>query len=150
MLLGGLWHGASWNFVIWGGIHGLCLMLERLTSGSRGVENEKPFHWLKAFYIFVLVSVIWVFFRSPSLEITEAVLSKLFFISRGGIEWLYTPAILFVPIIVLGGWVMRRKNLSVPILTLDKPYAIPLLAAEYFWVYLFFPTNINPFIYFQF
>jgi alginate O-acetyltransferase complex protein AlgI len=151
MLLGGLWHGASWNFVIWGGLHGAYLGIERLILGKRPPTTwQKPFTWLKALFIFLLVSVTWTFFRSPSLEITRIILSKLFFLSTDGIGWLYTPALFFVPIVIAGGWLMRCLKLNIPVLTFNKPYAIPVLFAEYFWVFLFFPANINPFIYFQF
>lgn len=148
MLLGGLWHGASWNFVIWGGLHGIYLAIERLFGVK--VDDERPFNWIKAFLLFILVSITWVFFRSTSLETTGIVLSKLFFLSKGGLLWAPNSALIFVFIIIVGGWWMRRKKFEIPVLTLDKPYAIPLLAVEYFWIYLFFPANINPFIYFQF
>lgn len=62
MLIGGLWHGASWNFVIWGGIHGTALALERY-HGKTG-----PFHRLSRFlqttFTFFIVVVAWVFFRA--------------------------------------------------------------------------------------
>ncbi|GER80390.1 D-alanyl-lipoteichoic acid acyltransferase DltB [Candidatus Denitrolinea symbiosum] len=150
MLLGGLWHGASWNFVVWGGLHGIYLATERLLGWSHAKSEARPFNWIKALFIFVLVSVTWVFFRSSSWQTTEIVLSKLFFISTSGVHWQHAPALAFVPIIIIGGWIMRARNFEIPKLTLEQPYAIPLLMAEYFWVYLFFPANINPFIYFQF
>jgi alginate O-acetyltransferase complex protein AlgI len=149
MLLGGLWHGASWNFVFWGGLHGVYLIIERL-FGKKYSQSDGRFSWPKSLFIFIVVSVTWVFFRSPSLQVTEIILSKLSFISRSGIEWLYAPALAFVPAVILGGWFMRSKKLEIPKLSPEQPFAIPLLAAEYFWVYLFFPLNINPFIYFQF
>jgi hypothetical protein len=100
--------------------------------------------------VFLLISLTWVFFRSPSLQTTSEIFSKLFFISRSGIVWFQTSALLFIPVIILGGWLMARFKFSIPALTIDKPYAIPLLLAEYFWIYLFFPVSIDPFIYFQF
>lgn len=152
MILGGLWHGASWDFVIWGGLHGFYLTIERMLYKNKVPAKDwsTPIGWIRAAVVFLLVNIGWVFFRSPSLEIASSVLSKLFFISNSGIQWLYTPALIFVPLIVLGGLFMAWRQYTIPILTIDKPYAIPLLAAEFFWVYLFFPTNVNPFIYFQF
>ncbi len=152
MLLGGLWHGASWNFVIWGGLHGLYLALERLLRGRRPPSTpwQRPLAWVKALSVFVLVTVTWVFFRSPSFMTSRIILKKLLFLSPGGIHWLYAPALVFVPLIVIGGLIMRRLEYRIPPLTIEKPYAIPLLITEYLWVYLFFPTQVNPFIYFQF
>lgn len=65
MLLGGLWHGAAWNFVLWGGLHGLLLAAERL----RG--KASPYQWLpkagRRAVTFVLVLITWVFFRADDL-----------------------------------------------------------------------------------
>jgi alginate O-acetyltransferase complex protein AlgI len=65
MLLGGLWHGAAWNFVAWGGLHGLLLAVER----ARGKET-----WYRQLprparigATFIIVSIAWVLFRSPDL-----------------------------------------------------------------------------------
>lgn len=70
MLLGGLWHGASWNFVIWGGIHGAYLMINhgvRLLSAKRG----KPFisnAVINVALTFICVTLAWVFFRAETLD----------------------------------------------------------------------------------
>ena len=65
MLLGGLWHGASWNFVIWGGIHGGMLTLERKQGKTSFYELlPKP---LRVMATFLLVLVAWVFFRVSEL-----------------------------------------------------------------------------------
>src|SRR5208337_5693658 len=77
MLLGGLWHGANWTFVIWGGIHGSWLALERtfrFLLGTHGniAPNAKPHSqlrvWLNRFLIFHLVCFAWIFFRAPSFH----------------------------------------------------------------------------------
>ena len=70
MLLGGLWHGASWNFVIWGGIHGAYLMINhsvRVLSAKRG----KPFisnSGVNIAITFALVTLAWAFFRAETLD----------------------------------------------------------------------------------
>jgi alginate O-acetyltransferase complex protein AlgI len=66
MLLGGLWHGASWNFVIWGGIHGTMLCLER-ALGSRHLATRLP-RLVAVPVTFVVVLFTWVFFRAPTLS----------------------------------------------------------------------------------
>ncbi|MBI2438536.1 MAG: MBOAT family protein [Lentisphaerae bacterium] len=65
MLLGGLWHGASWNFVIWGGIHGAALGLERLL-GKKAIYQGLP-RPLRVALTFLIVLVAWVFFRASDL-----------------------------------------------------------------------------------
>jgi len=75
MLLGGLWHGAAWNFMIWGGIHGLLLMLERFRGGERA--GEKLPDALRVPRTFLLVLVSWVFFRSDTLSEAIAYLGSM-------------------------------------------------------------------------
>ena len=65
MLLGGLWHGAAWKYMIWGGIHGSWLVLERL-FGKRSFYNAMP-SVVRIAITFLIVSLAWVFFRSDTL-----------------------------------------------------------------------------------
>ncbi len=74
MLLGGLWHGASWNCVIWGGLHGLLLSMNHVWRGRRGPAGgtdrpgDGPFStWAGRLLTFLAVCVAWVFFRSRDL-----------------------------------------------------------------------------------
>ncbi|MEK6706464.1 MAG: MBOAT family O-acyltransferase [Bdellovibrionota bacterium] len=68
MLLGGLWHGASWRFVIWGGIHGAFLAIHKLLKGEGMIEERVyVFSW-KALATFQLVCFSWIFFRATSME----------------------------------------------------------------------------------
>ena len=70
MLIGGLWHGAGWNFVVWGGLHGLYLSMHRLyvsivPSKLRLMRSIRLFSW---FLTFLAVVFAWVFFRATSFE----------------------------------------------------------------------------------
>ncbi len=65
MLLCGLWHGATWGFVIWGGLHGAWLVLERLVM-RRSWYRKTPRPVLQV-ATFLVVTVAWVFFRTPTL-----------------------------------------------------------------------------------
>ena len=64
MLLGGLWHGAAWTFVVWGGIHGAMLIAERM-RGNRPAILPRP---VRVAITFIIVTIAWVFFRSPDLH----------------------------------------------------------------------------------
>jgi len=68
MLLGGLWHGANWTFVVWGGIHGAGLAVERLLTGESEIRDSSAFmaRWLRRCLVFAIVCVAWIFFREPS------------------------------------------------------------------------------------
>ncbi len=74
MLLGGLWHGASWTFVVWGGIHGVGLVVEHANAARRKAMGlaEKPLEgaakWIARLITFQIVCVAWVFFRASSFN----------------------------------------------------------------------------------
>jgi len=76
MLLGGLWHGASWNYVVWGGIHGGMLAFER-SQGKDSLYRHLP----KIFRVgitFMTVMVAWVFFRAGDLSAATSYLATMF------------------------------------------------------------------------
>ena len=74
MLLGGLWHGAGWTFVIWGGLHGACLTLNHLWRGARMPRLPKPLAWMATF---LAVVAGWVFFRSATCGRAFSILSGM-------------------------------------------------------------------------
>lgn len=80
MLLGGLWHGANWTFVLWGAYHGFILALERMT-GCAEASRARGFRRAGTF---VLVMVGWVFFRSANLEEAGRLLSGMFGVNGWG------------------------------------------------------------------
>ncbi len=73
--LTGLWHGASWNFVIWGLFHGLFLVLERIGLGNLLLKTWKPFQHL---YTLFIVLISWVFFRADTLPSALGYLKAMF------------------------------------------------------------------------
>jgi alginate O-acetyltransferase complex protein AlgI len=75
MLLGGLWHGAAWKFVAWGGFHGGLLALERM-RGKRSLYAVLP-RPLRVAATFVLVGISWVFFRARDLASAQAYLGSM-------------------------------------------------------------------------
>ena len=78
MVLGGLWHGASWNFVIWGGLHGVGLAVVRLWQTWKG--SAKATGWLRYFYIFLtfqFVTVTWVYFRAADFATASAIFGRI-------------------------------------------------------------------------
>jgi len=75
MLLGGLWHGAAWNFVAWGGLHGGLLALERL-RGKAAVYGRLPSP-LRVALTFLIVLFGWVLFRAPDLEAASRYLANM-------------------------------------------------------------------------
>ena len=76
MLLGGLWHGASWNFLIWGGIHGGYLAFER-AQGKESIYHKLP-ALLQIVITFFIVLIAWVFFRADTLADAAQYLKCMF------------------------------------------------------------------------
>lgn len=68
MLLGGLWHGSSWNFIIWGGIHGVVLSIEKYLKSNRTSNISNKLSFLGYPLTFSIVLFSWIFFRSQDLN----------------------------------------------------------------------------------
>src|SRR3954453_7996102 len=106
MLLGGLWHGAAWNFVIWGGLHGLYLCINHLWHRRRGDGGQasmpaKALCWAVTFFAVVIA---WVFFRAKTAAGAWQMLGSLFGFAAGSSAYA-SPGILRVmdlPILVGG------------------------------------------------
>ncbi len=74
-LVSGLWHGASWTFIFWGGLHGLALALTKIRDHYTEKRLPKPLGWLLTFSF---VNLAWIFFRAPDLSAAFQFLSRLF------------------------------------------------------------------------
>ena len=74
MLIGGLWHGAAWTFVAWGGMHGLMLVINNIFRdilkkfGFDGIRNFALYKCASVILTFVCVAMAWVFFRAESFQ----------------------------------------------------------------------------------
>jgi alginate O-acetyltransferase complex protein AlgI len=89
MLLGGLWHGASWTFVIWGGLHGLCLATHRALGGHADRGRPPTPRWRdvpRVIATFGVVSLLWVFFRAATLTQAIDYLQGLFSFAPGPVD----------------------------------------------------------------
>ncbi|MDR9809560.1 MBOAT family O-acyltransferase [Rhizobium hidalgonense] len=84
-LLGGLWHGASWMFVIWGALHGAGLVIHRVWNRS-GLPLPRPVAWLVTF---VFVVITWVFFRATNMESAMKILTGMANFQDGSMQALY-------------------------------------------------------------
>ena len=146
MLIGGLWHGANWTFILWGAWHGFCLCFYRLTSH---VWDRQPIP-IQKFLLLLMVIIGWVLFRSPNLATATAIYSKMFFPVVGLMP---EHAFKFVTFLVIAGlWSMVGKN---PIEMHDRDrgwnYSI-YTGAFVFGVALAYVSSWqnSPFLYFQF
>jgi alginate O-acetyltransferase complex protein AlgI len=87
MLLGGLWHGASWNFVIWGGLHGLALAGTRMWQRARGERTaSRAWSVIALVLTFHYVCFAWIFFRAPTFAHAMVAVGRLFRLTGGTVN----------------------------------------------------------------
>ena len=85
MLIGGLWHGANWTFVAWGGLHGVFLLVNHAWRSLRGARETTRFgQWAARIFTFLLVVLAWVFFRAESFDAAR----RMFDGMRGRNGWI--------------------------------------------------------------
>jgi alginate O-acetyltransferase complex protein AlgI len=179
MLLGGLWHGPSWNFVFWGGLHGMALATHRIYRGKFKEKDSMP-DWFAWLITLVFVTLAWVPFRAASYADTWTCYAKMF-------GWTAEPAVVFLPfwlpvclvLAIIGHWIglscqsgqhagpkvrwldIGLRNLGLKlvhhplagnVVSLAKPTFIGgyTMAFIVLIIFIFGATNTNPFIYFQF
>ncbi|MCP4663890.1 MAG: MBOAT family protein, partial [bacterium] len=153
MLLGGLWHGAAWNFAIWGGIHGLLLMLERFRGGERA--GEKLPDALRVTRTFLLVLVSWVFFRSETVSEAIAYLGSMVGLSPTRPAAALLSGILYQPYYLLTFAVAALVVWTAPqswdwTRRLSRRKALACLALLWLALVAMEIQGYNPFIYFIF
>jgi D-alanyl-lipoteichoic acid acyltransferase DltB (MBOAT superfamily) len=157
MLLGGLWHGASWNFIIWGALNGLYLCIEKITNSSKFNSNNFLLKCVRSLYVFILISFSWIFFRSATFEQAAGIINKICFHFNVTAFYFWDlnifPSIIFELLMLCSFeyFVLRKK-------TFDQLFELPKghwQLAGYtcmfiFLIILFGNSNGSQFIYFQF
>jgi alginate O-acetyltransferase complex protein AlgI len=173
MTLGGLWHGASWNFVVWGGLHGLALAAHRFRRGRGGFEVPRPIAVLGTF---LFVAVAWIPFRAQTFGQSRAFVAGLFS-AQSGLSWIAPDFGWLVALVACGHFVgalasnpagAGRQRLEAFLANIDARIVVHSASGSYVrlgtgtvlgayavatWVlfaFLFAVTDTSPFIYFQF
>jgi alginate O-acetyltransferase complex protein AlgI len=77
MLLGGLWHGANWTFVAWGGVHGAALAVERMFRETGLFSRARTGRWIGRVIVFQFVCLTWIFFRAPTFSSAATMLAGM-------------------------------------------------------------------------
>ena len=162
MFLGGLWHGASWNFVIWGLLHGLYLAIHKMLLNKFPVLKDLRFFKTKTgkitsiFITQYFIFLAWIPFTIADTNLMFVNMQKYVFL-----DFLTENSIPFIisqkyPIAIMGFFVLlhlisyRAKNLPMRISKLKSPYWILFLFVALFFILFFYGGNPEPFIYFKF
>ncbi|QDK43237.1 MBOAT family protein [Bacteriovorax stolpii] len=155
MLLGGVWHGASYNFVIWGLLHGVYITVSHIFNDF--FESDKKlgsrFEIVQVLLTFALVTFAWIYFRADNLGTAHAIIKKLFAPSS-----LQTPNLSFVVFCFLGAsviyYVIARLNFFT---FMDKTFSgkmgngfVVAVIVTIVCLVMIFDKQYSPFIYFQF
>ena len=166
MLLGGLWHGANWTFVAWGGLHGFYLWVEkwirdkwsRARKTEDGINTEQgkqglALMFIYALFTFFLVNVTWVFFRATTFTQAWTMLGSMFGGAGDAGPLLTTLAIIkvttVVTIMVICHWLMRHSSV------MQLAYTLPKFVVAIGWAFMLVALALSQessssFIYFQF
>jgi alginate O-acetyltransferase complex protein AlgI len=157
MVLGGLWHGASWNFVVWGAMHGVALaatrMWQRRAGASAGKTSEpsRGFEILKGILTFHYVCLAWIFFRAEGFPRAAAMIKQ---IVRGPIH--LTNLSRGVLVVILLGFVTHllpkrlHDRMRETFIALPAPAQGGLLFVVALVLREVATTQVVPFVYFQF
>ena len=171
MLLGGLWHGGAWTFVIWGGWHGLALIVHR--EWQRRMEGRTPsrplpeknvsvdataglprkrgiWDWFAWGLTVYWVCLAWIFFRAIDLPHAAPALRSFLFLRSGGTEDLGAWMLSIVMVLGLVHWLNFRGTFSTWWRRLPDPVFAAGYGCAFAVVLLFIPPHYAPFIYFQF
>jgi len=158
MLLGGLWHGAAIRFVIWGGLHGIGLVINRIWNYFFGDRLKKSFigRALAVFITFQFVSFCWIFFRAPDMDNVKIMLHQIVENFSPGSYLTVIPAYSSVFLLMLVGYVIHflpekikesYRGLFIRIPLIAQLVVIMLIAIL---LYQMRTTEVMPFIYFRF
>lgn len=154
MVLGGLWHGAAWTFVLWGALHGGTLVAEKWLRKRFGPIGPSTTGWrwpgiLGWLATMLIVFTAWVFFRAASFQQAFLMLRQMYGFS-GGIAWCYPFVLVMLLIVGAGHALMAMNILSLRRLAYDR-LVTPVVLFSMWWLMLVFPVEgFKPFVYFQF
>jgi D-alanyl-lipoteichoic acid acyltransferase DltB (MBOAT superfamily) len=156
MFIGGLWHGAAWTFVVWGVIHGVCLVLERgLRATFKGAAwvQAPGVQVLLGLATYVVVCFAWVFFRASDFGTASRLVAAMLGTIARGEAILPTREILQVGLVTTGllvaHWLLRETSIETVVSKMPRELLVGIWTLMVCGIILT-QGNGNAFIYFQF
>ena len=157
MLLGGLWHGASWKFVIWGALHGLALAIEKFFSALFPFRKNNVFTRLISIFItFHFVCLCWIFFRADSYTTAFDMLNRIIFSFKPELALQVIMAYSSVVGLIFLGLVLhflpeKLDKFAEKLVTKSPLLIKSLILVIVIWIVIQVKSaEVQPFIYFQF
>lgn len=160
MLLGGLWHGASWNFVIWGALHGVALAIHKFFRGLLGHDKHYASRGIRRFFAIVLtfhfVCFCWIFFRNSTFEASTTMIKQIFTAFHPELVAQLITGYWKVFALMALGYVLHWCPDSWQNVCSRGMTRLPLVAQAFVLIGLIYvvlqvkSSDIQPFIYFQF
>ena len=153
MLLGGLWHGAAWTFVIWGALHGIFLVVERLLKTVISIKIRAWNGILLALATYTCVNFTWVFFRARKFETAQNMIESMLFMNGDGVKILDSFSIIkvftLISLTFICHWMMRNTSME-SVSKKTSPMVLGLVWAAMFFLIAIAQGSGEQFIYFQF
>lgn len=163
-LLSGLWHGASWTFVAWGGLHGGLQVAEKQVDNVRKEKQEsKLSHGIKVVFTFLIVSALWVFFRAQRFKDAAYMLIYWYQGLNNPVYWLKSAfsnlgigmgtglqILLMLAILILFDYLSLKRDVIASISKWKLPWRWMLYIGFVVLIFFLAPTESAEFIYFDF
>lgn len=171
MALGGLWHGASWSFVVWGVFHGVALILHREFQGVKkklsawsGFWESKFWHVFSVLLTFHVVCIGWIFFRVENIQTAFSMVKKMvllkplfspagdfqFVILRPELPIIVPVTLVLVALLLVQNFPISRLNERGTFSAMPAPLKAAFCSLLIILMIIFIPDGTQPFIYFQF
>ncbi len=155
MLLGGLWHGASWNFVFWGGLHGIGLAFDKFWLSLK-IAQTRFMKVISTIVTFHFVCFCWIFFRARTFDSAWLIINRIFTEFKAPLFWQWVDKYRIVAILIgvtyLFHWLPQKWSLKIEMGVRRLPLVLQSTVLA-FVVWILFQArsaDIQPFIYFQF
>jgi alginate O-acetyltransferase complex protein AlgI len=152
MILGGLWHGGAWTFVIWGTLHGVALVVHRewTRHAANSARARQAMEWLAWPLTVLWICVAWILFRSADLHRAAVALKSFVLWQSAGTDSLRPERLLLVLLLLVIHWLNSRGYFAQWWRRISAPAFATGYGCTAAIVLLFIPPHYVPFIYFQF